>query len=135
MAQLVVNKSDLWVVDAEVLQPKPESVILTLKANIDLKLALPVRIVPLTLHLFEREYGPEDAYAALPIAGQTIRGNYTLGVDNHLTQVLNMTAWDKFVHQVVFQKDTTLSLKSTTDAYLGVLKSHVTLNKDVSTPS
>lgn len=130
---MIVNKSDLWVVNASVLQPNPDSVVLTLLSKVDLKLALPARIEPLEFHLFirEDEFGPDYPYADLPIAGQTIKGNYTLGVTDNFTPILNQTSWREFVREIVFQKETTLSLKGVTNAYLGVLKSHVTLNKDV----
>lgn len=133
---MVVNKSDLWVVNAAVLQPKPDSVILTLESKVDLKLALPARIDPLAFHLFIRKdgYGADYPYANLPIPGQTIKGNYTLGVNENFTPILNQTSWKEFVREIVFQKETTLALKGVTNAYLGVLKSHVTLNKDVTVP-
>jgi hypothetical protein len=135
VAQLVVNKSDLWLVNAEVVQPKNDSVILTLKANVDLKLAIPVRIEPVTLNLFEREYGHDHPYAAVDISGQTIKGNHTLGVSDQFTPIQNMTVWEKFVKQVLFQEKTSLAMYGKLTAYLGVLKSHVTMDKDIVAPS
>jgi hypothetical protein len=135
VAQLVVNKSDLWLVNAQVVQPKADSVILTLQANVDLKLALPVRIEPVTLYLFEREYGHDNPYAAVDIGAQTIKGNYTLGVSDQFTPIRNQTVWEKFVKQVVFQEETSLAMYGKMTAYLGVLKSHVTMDKDVVAPS
>ncbi|KAJ5202100.1 uncharacterized protein N7498_006763 [Penicillium cinerascens] len=136
IAQMVVNKSDIWVVNADVLQPKADSVILTLQAKVDLKLALAARIDPLSFHLFIRKdgYGADYPYANLPVPGQTIKGNHTLAVNDSFTPILNQTSWTEFVREIVFEKETTLSLKGVTNAYLGVLKSHVTLNKDVTTP-
>lgn len=49
---MVVNKSNLLLVSGAVLQPKPESVQLTMKASIDLKVAVPVRIEAVTFDLF-----------------------------------------------------------------------------------
>lgn len=135
MAQLVVNKSDLWLVNAQVVQPKADSVILTLQANVDLKIALPVRIEPVTLHLFEREYGHDNPYAGVNIGGQTIKGNYTLGVSDQFTPIQNQTVWEKFVKQVLFQEETSLAMYGKLTAYLGVLKCHVTMDKDVVAPS
>jgi hypothetical protein len=136
IAQMVVNKADLWVVNADVLQPNPDSVMLTLESKVDLKLALAARIDPLQFHLFSRKdgFGADYPYADLPIPGQTIKGNYTLGVKDSFTPLLNQTSWKEFVREIVYQKETTLSLKGVTNAYLGVLKSHVTLNKDVTMP-
>lgn len=130
-----MNKSDLWLINAVVNEPKPDSVILTLQAKVNLKLAVPARIEAVTFHLFERQYGVGDAYADVAIPGQTIKGNHTLGATDQFTPLQNMTAWEKFVEQVVFQEKTTLSLKGETNAYLGVLKSHVKLDKDITSPS
>ncbi|KAJ5752189.1 hypothetical protein N7520_009106 [Penicillium odoratum] len=135
IAQLVVNKSDLVLINAVVNQPKPDSVMLTLETKVDLHLAIPARIENLTLDLFERAYGVKDAYATITIPGQTIKGNHTMGVSNQLTPLQNMTAWEEFVHQVVFQEQTSLAVSGQTNAFLGVLKSHVHLNKNIVTPS
>ncbi|KAJ5920988.1 hypothetical protein N7466_009314 [Penicillium verhagenii] len=135
IAQLVVNKSDLILINAVVNQPKPDSVMLTLETKVDLKLAIPARIENLTLSLFERAYGVDDAYATVTIPGQTIKGNHSMGVSDQFTILQNMTAWEDFVHQVVFQEETSLALSGQTNAYLGVLKSHVHLNKNIVTPT
>ncbi|KAJ5657896.1 uncharacterized protein N7484_001545 [Penicillium longicatenatum] len=135
IAQLVVDKSDLVLVNAVVNQPKPDSVILTLQTKVDLKLAIPARIEDLPLSLFQRAYGVKDAYASVTLPGQTIKGNHTMGVTDQHTPLQNMTAWEEFVHQVVFQEKTSLAVAGETNAYLGVLKSHVHLNKDIVTPT
>lgn len=135
VAQLVVNKSDLWIVNAEVLNPTPTTVEMTLAAKVDLKLALGVRLDPVIFYAFARSYGHENSYLQIDIPGQTIKGNYTLGVANQHTPLLNLTTWETFVHQTVFQKETALSLYGVTNGYLGVLKSHIVLNKDVMIPS
>ncbi|KAJ5160595.1 uncharacterized protein N7482_007599 [Penicillium canariense] len=135
VAQLVVNKSTLRLVNAQVMQPKPDSVMMTLQARLDLKLAIPVRIEPVTLNLFERDYGSDNPYAAVDIPGQTIHGNYTLGVSDQFTPIQDLTVWKDFIHQVVFQEETSLALHGKMVAYLGVLKSHVTMNKNIITPT
>jgi hypothetical protein len=135
VAQLVVNKSDLVIVNAEVLNPTPNSVEMTLAAKVDLKLALGVRLDPVVFYTFVRSYGHESPWGGIDIPGQTIKGNYTLAVNNQHTPLLNLTTWNAFVNQTVFQKETALSLYGVTNGYLGVLKSHITLDKDVMIPS
>ncbi|KAJ5718642.1 hypothetical protein N7488_004288 [Penicillium malachiteum] len=134
IAQLVVNKSDLYLTNAVVDQPKPDSILLTLQTKVDLHLLIPIRIDELPLSLFEREYGVDDAYVQFTIPGQKIKGNHTLGISDKFTTLENMTAWDLFVHQVVFEEETTLAVAGSTNAYIGVLKSHVHLNKNIKTP-
>lgn len=107
---------------------------MTLVTKVDLKLAIPARIENLTLALFDRTYGVKDAYATITIPGQTIKGNHSMGVTNQHTPLQNMTSWEGFVHEVVFQEKASLAVAGQTNAYLGVLKSHVHLNKDIVTP-
>lgn len=117
------------------MQPRPESVKLTLQSALDLKIALPVRIDPISLELFVRDIGPQDPWANITIPGMMIKGNTTLGVQGVHTPLLNLTTWTRYVHDVVFQKETALSIKGSTNSYLGVLKSYVTMNKNVVSPS
>lgn len=135
ISQLVLDKSDLVLVHASVMQPRPESVQLTLQSALDLKIALPVRIDPIELELFVRDIGPQYPWANVTIPGMMIKGNTTLGVEDVHTPLLNVTTWTRYVHEVVFQKETALSIKGSTDSYLGVLKSYVTMNKNVVSPS
>ncbi|KAJ5797224.1 uncharacterized protein N7518_005764 [Penicillium psychrosexuale] len=135
IAQLVVNKSDLRLVNAEVMHPTADTVRMTLEAKVNLKLALGVRLDPVVFYAFVRSVGHENAYAGIEIPGQTIKGNYSLKVTDQLTPILNMTSWETFVSQAVSQKETALSLYGVTVGYLGVLKNHIILDKDVVMPT
>ncbi|KAJ5917866.1 hypothetical protein N7454_010241 [Penicillium verhagenii] len=135
ISQLVVNKSNLVLVSAAVMQPLPNTIQLTLQSALDLKIALPVRIDPMELSLFVRGNGAENPWGVANLTGMTIRGNTTLGVTDQHTPISNATTWTDYVREVVFNKDTALSIKGTTDSFLGVLKSKVTMNKDVTSPT
>jgi hypothetical protein len=135
IAQLVVNKADIRLVNAEVMNPTPDTVRMTLETKVNLKLALGVRLDPVVFYTFVRKYGHENAYAGIEIPGQTVKGNYSLGVDDQFTPLLNLTTWEAFVHQVVYQKETALSLYGKTTGYLGVLKNHIVLDRDIVIPS
>ncbi|CAI7578426.1 unnamed protein product [Penicillium discolor] len=135
IAQLVVNKSDLRIVNVEVMHPTADTVRMTLEAKVNLKLAIGVRLDPVVFYAFVRSAGHTNAYAGIEIPRQTIKGNYSLGVSDQLTPILNMTSWETFVSQAVFQKETALSLYGVTTGYLGVLKNHIVLDKDVAIPT
>ncbi|KAJ5106062.1 hypothetical protein NUU61_003409 [Penicillium alfredii] len=135
ISQMVVNKSDLVLVNAAVMQPRPDSIKLTLKSALNLKVALPVRIEDIDLNLFVRDTGPSNPWAQITIDGKTIKGNTTLGISEKHTPLVNLTTWTDYVHNVVFKKETALSIKGTTNSYLGVLKSRVTMDKDVLSPT
>ncbi|KAJ5749341.1 uncharacterized protein N7511_011037 [Penicillium nucicola] len=134
ISQMVVNKSDLVLVNAAVLNPRPDRIQLTLQSALDLKIALPVRIEPITLDLFVRDAGAENKWASADLAGMVVKGNTTLGVSDVSTPLTNLTTWVEYVHNVVFKETTPLSIKGTTNSYLGVLKSPVTMDKDVYSP-
>lgn len=135
ISQLVVNKSDLLLVNAAIKQPKPDSFILTLQSALDLKIALPVRIEPITLNLYVHDLGAQNYWGDITIPGQTIKGNTTLGVANHFETIHNMSTWNQYVHDVVFEKEAGLSVHGATNSYLGVLKSHVVMDKTIVSPS
>jgi hypothetical protein len=135
ISQLVVNKSDLLLVNAAVMQPRPDSVILTLQSALDLKIALPVRVEPITLNLNVQDLGAQNYWGDITIPGQTIKGNTTLGVDSQYTPIHNSSTWDQYVHNVVFEKAAGLSVHGGTNSFLGVLKSHVVMDKTIISPS
>ncbi|KAK4861820.1 hypothetical protein LT330_003855 [Penicillium expansum] len=134
ISQMVVNKSDLVLVNASVLNPRPDKIQLTLLSALNLKIALPVRIEPITLNLFVRDAGADNAWGQANIDGKVIRGNTTLGVTKVETPLTNLTTWSEYVKNVVFQKETALSVRGVTNSYLGVLKSKVTMDKDIMSP-
>ena len=117
------------------MQPRPDSIQLTLQSALDLKVALDVRIDPIDLALFIRDTGPKEPWANVHIDGKTIVGNTTLGVESTHTPIVNSTTWLNYVHNTVFQKETALSVRGKTTSYLGVLKSKVTMDKDIISPS
>jgi hypothetical protein len=131
---MVVNKSDLVLVNAAVLNPRPNIISLTLESALDLKLALDVRIEPITLDLFVPDTSASNAWGDITIPGMVIKGNTTLGVKDVETPLTNLTTWVNYVRHVVNDKTTALSLRGTTNSYLGVLKSKVTMDKDVVSP-
>jgi hypothetical protein len=46
-----------------------------------------------------------------------------------------LSTWDQYVHNVVFEKDAGLSVHGQTNSFLGVLKSHVVMDKTIVSPS
>ncbi|KAJ5161314.1 hypothetical protein N7492_006706 [Penicillium capsulatum] len=135
ISQLVVDKSDLVLVNAAVMQPRPDSIQLTLQSALDLKVALDVRIEPINLALFIRNSGAGEPWANARIDGKIIKGNTTLGIEDVHTPIVNSTTWYRYVHNTIFQKETALSVRGTTNSYLGVLKSQVTMDKDIISPT
>ncbi|KAE8380168.1 hypothetical protein BDV26DRAFT_257817 [Aspergillus bertholletiae] len=130
IAQRVVDNSSLVVTETSVMQPRPDSIMLSLKSTLKLPIGVPVRIEPMAISLLNRKEKGNGTWAKVYLDGKTIKGPTTLGVENQLTP-LNVEQWKEYVHSVVFEKNAPLSLYGKTTAYLGQLKNHVTMDKDV----
>lgn len=130
VAQLVVDKSDLVLVNAKLLDPRPDSMLLTLEAALDLGVVFPVRIEPLTLSIYNHEATGNDTIFKTTIGASRIDGNTSLGVTDVRTP-LNVPQWTEYVHKVVFNKNEPLPVKGKTTSYIGILKAHVNVDKDI----
>ncbi|KAB8217215.1 hypothetical protein BDV33DRAFT_232948 [Aspergillus novoparasiticus] len=130
IAQRVVDNSSLVLTETSVMQPRPDSIMLSLKTALKLPIGVPVRIEPIAISLFNRKAKGNGTWAKVYLDGATIDGNTTLGVDNQFTP-LNVEQWKEYVHSVVFEKNAPLSLNGKTTAYLGKLKNHITMDKDI----
>lgn len=109
---------------------------MSVKTKVDLHVLLSVFLTPLVFDLFNRlpGFGKDYPYAHLPVQAQTIKGNYTLAVNDVYTPILNQTSFTEFVREIVFQEEATLSLYGKATAYIGVLKNNVIMNKDIVAP-
>lgn len=103
---------------------------MTIKSAIKLPIAFPVRINPLVLDLVVRDMPGNNTYAKVYIPASTIKGNTTLGEEDHPTP-LNLPVWNKYVHQVMFMEKVPLSVHGKTVQHLGELHSEVTMDKDI----
>lgn len=130
IAQRVVDNSSLVLTEASVMQPRPDSIMLSLKTALKLPIGVPVRIDPMAVSLFNRKEEGNGTWAIVYLDGTTISGNTTLGTDNQFTP-LGVVQWKKYVQSVVFEKNAPLSVYGKTQAFLGQLKNHVTMDKDI----
>lgn len=126
-----MNRSDLVLTHASILEPRPDSMVLTMGSALKLPLSIPVRIDPMTLDLFNREQpGDNTTWGQVFLPSTMIKGNTTLGVTNQLTP-LDAEQWYNYVWKVVHLHHPPLSVKGKTTAYLGDLVNHVTMDKDI----
>ncbi|GKZ83012.1 hypothetical protein AnigIFM56816_007839 [Aspergillus niger] len=130
IAQRVLDNGTLVLVHADVLQPRPNSIMLSINSALNLPISFPVRMDNLTLSLFNRFLPENNTWAKLYMDGATISGNTTLSVDDQFTP-LDVYQWTQYVRSVVFEAHAPLSVKAPVTAYIGKLKSHITLNKDI----
>ncbi|RDW93788.1 DUF3712 domain-containing protein [Aspergillus mulundensis] len=130
IAQLVLDNGTLLLVNATILEPRPDSILLTLEAALDLPISLPVRIDPFLLSIYNQDVEGNNTIFSSELAGTVIDGNTTLGVESVHTPV-DVKLWTDYVHKVVFTPHAPLPVKGETNAYLGKLKSHVKLDKNI----
>lgn len=130
ISQNVVNRSTLLLDSASVLEPRPESIKLSLKSALKLPVALPVRIDPISLDLFNREQPMNNTWGKVYLPGMIIKGNTSLGVQDQLTPV-DPAMWYDYVWKVVHLHHPPLSVRGSTNSYLGKLKSPITMNQDI----
>lgn len=130
IAQRVVDNSNLKLLSAQIMEPRPDSVLMSIKSSIKLPIALPVRINPLTLDLLVRDLPGNNTYAKVYIPESTIKTKATLGEDKQPTP-LNVPVWSHYVNQVMFQKKVPLSVHGRTLQHLGELHSMITMDKDI----
>ncbi|KAE8147820.1 hypothetical protein BDV25DRAFT_142385 [Aspergillus avenaceus] len=130
IAQNVVDRSSLVLTETSVMQPRPDSIMLSLKSALKLPIGMPVRIDPMAVSLFNRKEDGNGTWAIAYLPGKTVMGNTTLGTDDQFTP-LDVEQWTKYVESVVFEKHAPLSVRAKTTAFLGKLVNHVTLDKDI----
>ena len=130
ISQNVVDRSVLLLDSASVLEPRPDNIRLTLSAALKLPVALPVRIDPITLELFNREQPMNNTWGKTYLPAATIKGNTTMGVQNQHTPI-DPDMWYDYVWKVVHLSHPPLSVRGKTMSYLGELKSKISLNKDI----
>lgn len=130
ISQNVVNRSTLLLDSASVLEPRPDTVKLSLVSALKLPVSIPVSIDPITLELFNREQPMNNTWGKTYLPATTIKGNTSLGVTDQLTPI-DPDMWYDYVWKVVHLHHPPLSVRGKTMSYLGELKSKISLDKDI----
>lgn len=130
IAQRILNQSSLTLVGADIMNPRPHSVDLTINSTLRLPVDIPVRIDPLKLNLGYVQGSSNSPFAQVHIPGTTVGGTATLGVQNQTTQ-LNDQQWLEYVRAIIFEDSVGLSVTTRVNAFLGKLKSNVAFNKQI----
>lgn len=133
VAQLALNKSKLVLVSAHIMDPHPNSILLTINSSLDLK-GFTVKMDSMTLDLFIRKLS-DQPFAKVYIAAEKVHGITTLGVTNQVTPLLYEEGWQQFVDNVLFLDSGPISVRGKTRVHLGTLHADVSLNRDLETPS
>ncbi|UDD60979.1 hypothetical protein AFCA_008364 [Aspergillus flavus] len=130
ISQRVIDDASLVLVEAKVMQPRPESVLLSIQTALRLGVNVPVRLDPNVLHLFNNDQPGNSTYLKVYNDAIVIHGNASIGVQNQPSPI-NPDPWKHYIRSVVFEPHAPLSAFGTTNIYLGKLKSHISLKKDL----
>ena len=111
--------------------PAPGHIQLSLVAFLSIPKPFTVDLKPFNLTLFRRSTVPMTPYIELPLPEQHLKGNSTIAVTGQTVQIANVTEFTGLIHDALFSDKFTLSVRGTADAFLGPLKTRITLDKDV----
>ncbi|RDW66470.1 hypothetical protein BP6252_10105 [Coleophoma cylindrospora] len=127
--QRIVNDTKLPIHSAILLNPHPNSVQMSINSSIKIAKGFSARLNPMNLSLTRP--GSTIAYTQVSLPELHIKGNTTISVQNQTTPVMNMTAWVEFLQSAVYSDQFALAVRGQTNAYLGKIRAHVSLNKNV----
>ncbi|KAB8199462.1 hypothetical protein BDV34DRAFT_231199 [Aspergillus parasiticus] len=130
IVQRILNQSNLVLTSADIMNPRPHSVNLTINSTLHLPVDIPVRIDPLTLNLGSGPGSSNSPFAQVYIPGTTVGGTAVLGVQSQTTQ-LNNQQWLEYVRSMIFEETVVMSVVARVNTFLGILKSNVVFNKEI----
>jgi hypothetical protein len=129
--QLILSRIAIPILSAELSDATPSQVNLSLAASIKIPLGLTVRLDPVNLNLVEASMDTNQPYALLSFPTQKLHGNAGIGVVNQTTPLLNLTLWQGFLEQVLYQPKAFLSFRSKVEMHLAALHCNIHFNKDI----
>ncbi|GAD98918.1 conserved hypothetical protein [Paecilomyces variotii No. 5] len=129
IAQDVLDSSKLVITEAHILQPRPDSVVLTMLSALNLA-GFSVQMDPMTLGLFVPQLGPSP-FANLYLPATKVHGNTTLGVTNQFTPIINQTSWQGFVDNAVNLGVGVVGMEGRSKIHMGKLHADLNMHKEV----
>jgi Protein of unknown function (DUF3712) len=128
----MVNDANIPISSIRIAHPTTDNARLSLQASIKLPTPLSVHLDPVPLSLFMNDGTANIVpYTSIVIPKSDLRGNTTLAFADQLVQILDKNIFAEFVNRVLFSKTFMLSVKGSTNAYVGKLKAHINLEKNI----
>ncbi|KAJ9388412.1 hypothetical protein DTO063F5_2743 [Paecilomyces variotii] len=129
IAQDVLDKSKLVITEAHIMQPRPDSVVLTMLSALNLA-GFSVYMDAMTLGLFVPQVGPSP-FVNLYLPATKVHGNTTLGVSNQFTPIINHTGWQAFVDNAVNLDVGVVGMEGKSTVHMGKLHANLNMYKEV----
>lgn len=128
----MVNHAKIPISAVTIANPNAKNILLSLTASIKLPTPLHVRIDPVPLNLYIKN-GSEDSvpYTSFVLPENKLVGNTTLQFEDQQAQILDEKVFAQFVQNAIFSENFVLSVTGQTDVFVGKLKAHIHLTKDI----
>lgn len=112
------------------MQPRPSSIMLSFKSSLKLPVGIPVWIEPFSLDIINRDVPGNNTWAKAYLPETDVKGSAIIGIKNQHTD-LNLEQWLHYINNAIFAANTPLSVKGTIDSFIGKLKAHISIDKDI----
>jgi hypothetical protein len=118
---------------ANITQPRNDSVILAMKANVYIPGPFTVHTEPQVLQMYIPQAGSAYPMGTLYLPAATMHKNRSIATENpQFTPFTNKTTWQQFVHNTIYLDKGALGLKGIVTTHLGRIKEfNLNLNMDV----
>jgi hypothetical protein len=112
------------------MQPRPSSVMLSFQSSLKLPIGVPVRIEPFPLDLINRDEPGNNTWAKAYLPQTDVKGSAMMGINNQRTD-LNIKQWLHYINNAISAASAPLSVKGSIDCFIGKLKAHIMIDKDI----
>lgn len=130
IVQRIVNDASLPVHSVKLLNPTEDSVTFSMVASLKIPSGLTADTDPLTLDLYASS-GAVDPYLQVTLPSEHLKGNTTVSIVNETTTILSLPIFESFLENTVSSDTFTITAKGSTTVHVGLLKAHVTFNKNI----
>ena len=131
----MVDKADLPIYSAQIMDPTPRSVVYSMNGSLDVPKPFSVRMEPVTLSLIIDEGLPQfKPYVEVGLFypnGKTLKGNATVEIADQKADIKDPAEFVRFLESAVYNEKFFLSARGETTAWIGKLKAKLKLNKKV----
>lgn len=133
IAQRTLDDTPLSVKKAQLLDPTPDSISVSLDTILDIPLkATTIKTDPFTLELFNRDTKPRTPYLNLDLPKYTLRGTSSLQISEDNAPFASQTEFMKVLSSALHSREFQLSARGSTTGHIsGALHSDLTLDKNV----
>lgn len=133
--QLLVNKAHLPIYGGAFLAKSPTTAIVSIDTELNIPSGIKAVLDPITLYIYNKNTTQYSPFLGLHLAKTYLDGDTVVNVTEKLVTILNQTEMESWFEGVFKNAETALSVKGSTTAHLGALKSQVNIDKTQKIPT